>query len=159
MKKNVIQTITLNALILALYYVFSLPLGQLNYGIINIRISEIFIILAMFNKKFIFGLVGGCLLVNIFSGLPYDWLIGTSQTFLACLILYYLKPRIFSLILAAISCGLIIGIELHFFLKEPLWLAMGSVFLSELIILAIGYFIWQMALKNETLQKIILENK
>ena len=58
-RKKIIQTITLNALILALYYVFSLPLGQLNYGIINIRISEVFILLAMFNKKFIPGLVGG----------------------------------------------------------------------------------------------------
>ena len=50
-RKKIIQTITLNALILALYYVFSLPLGQLNYGIINIRISEVFILLAMFNKN------------------------------------------------------------------------------------------------------------
>ena len=57
-RKKIIQTITLNALILALYYVFSLPLGQLNYGIINIRISEVFILLAMFKKKFIPGLVG-----------------------------------------------------------------------------------------------------
>lgn len=156
-RKKIIQTITLNALILALYYVFSLPLGQLNYGIINIRISEVFILLAIFNKKFIPGLVGGCLLVNIFSGLPFDWLIGTGQTLIACLILYFIKNRYISLFLAALSCGVIIGVELHFFVNEPLWLAMGSVLLSELIILTIGYFIWKAALKNSAIQRLILE--
>ncbi len=156
-RNKIIQSITLNALILALYYVFSLPLGQLNYGIINIRISEIFVVLAMFNKKFIPGIVGGCLLVNIFSGLPFDWLIGTAQTLLACLLLYWVKNRYFSLFLAAVSCGVIIGLELHFFINKPLWLAMGSVFVSECIILICGYILWKIALKNQTLQRYLLQ--
>ena len=153
MQKNIVKTITINALIVAIYCVLSLPFGQLNYGIINIRVSEIFMILCMFNKKFIPSLVIGCLLVNIFSGMPYDWIIGTFQTLLSCFALYYIKNKILSISIASFLCGLIIGLELHFVLSYPIYLAIGSVWLSELIILIVGYFVFKIAVKNETIKK------
>lgn len=168
-KKNLIKVIAFNAIIAACYYVLSLPFGELNYGAINFRISEVFIILALYNKKFIPGLVLGCFLVNITSILPLDMLVGTSQTLVACLILtfsksklekinfkYILKEQI-GVILAALSCGIMIGAELYFYYEGSLFYHMISVFASELIILEVGYILWILLFKNSTIKKYLTD--
>lgn len=141
-----------SAIVAALYYALCL-INPWDYGIINLRFAEIFIVLAFYNKKFIPGLIIGCFIVNLFSDIPYDFIIGTTQTALACLVYYFMKNKYLATFLNALSCGIIIGLELHFFFAEPLLLSIGSVFISELTILSIGFLIF-----NEKVIKIILRN-
>lgn len=162
MKKNIVNTIAFNALIAALYFVLSLPFGELNYGAINFRISEILILLSLYNKRFVPGLVLGCFLVNTMSDLPLDMLIGTLQTLLACLILrvfsssntkFYLLKQQLAVFLCALSCGIIIGAELSFAYESMFVYHFFTITLSELIILEIGYWICYFLSKNRVFKK------
>lgn len=156
MKKNIVKTIAFNSLIAALYCTLALPFANLNYGIVNIRIAEVLVILAMYNRKYFYGLVVGCFVVNIFSSLPMDMLIGTFQTLVACFILYYIKPKGLALFLATLSCGLIIGFELYYFLDYEFFVACGSVLLSEFIILVFGYYLFKMVFRNDKIKDMLI---
>ena len=78
MKKLNTKMIALNAIIAAVYAAFTILLAPISYGSIQMRISEIMIFLAFYNKDYIPGLVLGCLIANIPSGLgAFDMVFGT----------------------------------------------------------------------------------
>ena len=84
MKKLNTKMIALNAIIAAVYAAFTILLAPISYGSIQMRISEIMIFLAFYNKDYIPGLVLGCLIANIPSGLgAFDMVFGTFATLLA----------------------------------------------------------------------------
>ncbi len=160
-RKKIITYITINGLIAALYVVLSLALGSLSFGtngFLDIRISEILMLFAFISPFYFPGLTIGCLITNLIgSSLIFDFIIGTLQTVLACFILYYLRKwSQIAIILAAMSCGIIIGLELYFlgFSTIGLWILV-SVFVSELITLEIGYFIYKLLMKNKYLQNLL----
>lgn len=160
-RKKIITYITINGLIAALYVVLSLVLGSLSFGtngFLDIRISEILMLFAFISPFYFPGLAIGCLITNLIgSSLIFDFIIGTLQTIIACFILYYLKKYSqLAIILAALSCGIIIGLELYFlgFSTIGLWIII-SVFVSELITLEIGYVVYKLLMKNKYVQNIL----
>ena len=128
MKNRSVETIVFNAIIASIYVAFTLLFAPFSYStkllFIELRISEILLVLTFFNKKYGPGLILGCFLANLLgSELGYiDWVIGTSQTALSVLIyilikklpLSNLKKVIIGSIINSIQCGLIIGAELTY---------------------------------------------
>lgn len=175
MRNRNVESIVFNAIIAAIYVAFTLLFAPFSYStkllFIELRISEILLVLTFYNKKYGPGLILGCFLANLLgSELGYiDWVIGTSQTALSVLIymlikklpLSNLKKVIIGSIINSIQCGLIIGAELtyvyctngeylNFFILQFL-----GVFIGELIILGIGIAIFEIAFKNKSLKKIL----
>lgn len=147
-RKNIVKTMCINALIVALYIALVYAFGDLSFGfangIISFRVAEILIVLCCFNKKFVFGAIAACLCANLIGGLPIDIIVGTIQTAISVLILAYLKNKQLSIILASLVCGIIIGLELYYLNLTVigLWIILTT-FLGELIILEIGYLLFK----------------
>ncbi len=116
-----------SALVAALYFAMSLPFMTLNFGAVQLRVSEAFTLLPVFSPGAITGVTLGCVLVNAFGAAtnanilgPLDILIGSLATFLAALCTYRLRNVRFKglPLLAALPPVLfnavIIGLELTF---------------------------------------------
>ena len=69
MNKNIVNTkfLVSTALIAAIYVVMTLAIAPLSFGMIQIRISEVLMLMAFIDKKYAPGLVLGCFIANCFS--------------------------------------------------------------------------------------------
>lgn len=175
MRNKKVENIVFNAIIAAIYIAFTLLFAPFSYStkllFIELRISEILLVLTFYNKKYGPGLILGCFIANLLgSDLgPIDWIIGTFQTALSVFVYYLikklplsnLKKVIIGSIINSIQCGLIIGAELtyvycdssnyfSFFLLQFL-----GVFIGEIIILTIGIIIFEIAFKNKELKRLL----
>lgn len=144
-KRFSVRTLTMNAIIMALYVVlcFVLPYQS---GAIQFRLSESLNHLVVFNRKFIWGVVGGVLVYNLFFGYgPMDVLFGGGQTLLALLatigMTKFVKNEkirlIWNTLFFTISMFLI-AIMLMWTAQLPFWPTYATTALSELIIMTIS---------------------
>lgn len=157
MKKIDIQTIAVNGIIAAAYAALTLLLAPISYGSIQMRISELMIFLAFYNKKYIPGLVLGCFLSNLASPLGvYDIVFGTCATLLAVIAMWKVQSRYLGALLGGVFNGLIVGAELTLVFKElPFYLNAFYVFVGEVVILMIGAIVFGLVEKNSAVMKVL----
>ena len=124
MRNNTVKTLTIQALIAAIYVVLTVVVAPFAYGTIQFRISESLAQLVVFSKKYWFPITLGVAIANIFSPLGIvDVFFGTLGTGLALAIsifvLKFIKNRlvrhIVNIILYLIICMPIIAYELTIF--------------------------------------------
>ena len=73
-----------SAVVAAIYAVLTLMLPMLSYGPIQLRFSEIMVLLVFYNRRFIPGLVLGCMLANLASPIAiFDVIFGSLASYLA----------------------------------------------------------------------------
>ncbi len=154
MTENTTKKIAANAVVAALYFVLTIALGSLSYEAIQFRIAECLMLLPFFRKDFICGLTIGCFLANLVSPLGWpDIVFGTLATFLSCLAVSYLSPRLLvAAIYPVVFNALIVGAELTFVFDEPwsaFWLNALYVGLGELAVMAAGYALFLLLLRNK----------
>lgn len=159
MKKMSVKWITINAIVAAAYAAMTILIYPLSYGQIQMRISEVMVFLAFYNKKYIPGLVVGCLIANIPSSLGMiDMVFGTFSTLLVVLAMYYIKNRYVAAIAGGLITGVIIGAELVYAFQLPFLINMFYVFAGEVIILLIGAFVFGIIEKNQQfMNKFLIE--
>lgn len=83
-----IRSITLSALIAALYTALTLITAALGFssGVIQVRISEALTVLPYFTPAAVSGLTVGCFISNLLTGgAPADILLGTAATLVAAI--------------------------------------------------------------------------
>lgn len=132
------ENLTRLALVAAMYVAISLLIPGMDYGIVQFRFSEFMVLLCFYRKDYSVSMILACLIVNLFSPLGwYDIVFGTLATAISVIPMYYMKNIYLAALLPIVSNGVIVGFELHHVLGDPLWLAMGSVALSEFIIIGI----------------------
>lgn len=86
------RQITLNAMIAAIYVVITIFLPS--YGPLQLRMTEMFAHLPMFNKKYSIGLIIGVAIANIRSEFGiYDVLFGTLHTAISLAIVFMLVKK------------------------------------------------------------------
>ena len=140
------KRITRTAIIAAIYAATTLAIAPFAYGSIQFRISEILVLLALFDPLYISGLTLGCLIANMLgpNGL-LDIIFGTLSTFISLIAIYftgkiiknYKLKLILSSIWPTIINGLIIGWMLNKLYKLPLILSMGEVAIGEFVVVTI----------------------
>ena len=92
-----IRQLTLNAMIAAIYVVITIFLPS--YGPLQLRLTEMFAHLPMFNKKYSVGLILGVAIANIRSEFGiYDVVFGTLHTALSLLIVFFIVKKSDSLL-------------------------------------------------------------
>lgn len=149
-----VSIIAMNAMIACVYAVLTIAIAPIAYGGIQMRVSEIMVFLAFYNKKYIPGLVLGCFIANMASPMGiWDMCFGTTATFLACIAMYQLKNLYLAALAGAVINGIIVGTELYLALELPFIINVFYVFIGELIVLVIGAILFQFLEKNETLMK------
>lgn len=167
-----VRNLVLNGLIAALYAVITIACGPLSYEFMQFRFSELLNLFVFFNPTTVVGLTLGCLIANLASTVgPWDILLGTLTTFVACImmIIYskFIKnlfsTAIFPCILNAIvvpftiylSC---LGTDASFLLEPGIYFIMfGWVLLGEVVcIYGVGYPLFLLLTKrNPSFYKLI----
>lgn len=156
------KSIATNAIVAAMYVALTYAFFFCSYGQLQVRVSELLMILAFFNPNYIIGLSIGCLIANIYSvtmGLTLlDMLFGTLATFLAGIFMSLCRHLLVATIFPAITNGIIVGAELTFLMNTDLtsenipvlyWTNFGFVFLGEIIAVSIiGYAIFMITIKK-----------
>lgn len=133
--------LSINALVAAIYVVLTVVLfPNLSYGMIQFRVAEILLILILFNRKYVLGIVLGTFIANLFSPLGIiDWVVGTGATIVSLYLMDRFKNKtMLSLIMPAIVNGLIVGVQLNLIFDLPLLASIGSVFVGEFVVVSIA---------------------
>lgn len=149
MKQKQSKDIVLPALVGALYVAISLLFAPLSFGAVQVRFSELFNHLCAYNKRYVYAVIIGCFITNLFSplGLP-DVIFGTTGTIIGTYLTWYFGRKtdnvIYKSIIATICQlpgTLLVGIELTIITKVPFWATWGSVAAGEMVSMIIGGFI------------------
>lgn len=146
MNKITIRDVITQSLIASIYFIFVVfpVFTPISFGFFQFRIAEALMILVLFNKKHVFGLTIGCFLANYFgmsSGITtmYDVIFGTLATFIgAYLMTLVKKPIMLSLLMPAISNGIIVGLVISYTFTnqvQSVFITMPVIFLSEIAVL------------------------
>ena len=143
---NKTKRIVLTAVIAALYAVTTLVIAPLSFGNYQFRISEVLVLLALFDPLYIGGLTLGCFIANMLgpNGIM-DVIFGTIATFISVLAVYY-TPKVIknsksALIIDSlwptIINGIIVGGMLSYLYALPLILTVFQVALGEFVVVTI----------------------
>ncbi len=160
-----VKTLIINALVAALYFVVTwlvAPFGFLN---IQLRLSELFNHLIVFNKKYFFGIVLGVFISNLFlSPTKADLIFGVLHTAVSLgitlLFARFIKSKIALMIINTIVFSFnmfIIAYMLKVFaeLKDAflvLWVSLG---ISEFVTMAVAILVIYFINKRLDLEKLI----
>lgn len=149
-----IKTLVGNGILAALYIAVSMLIQPFGFTNIQFRISEMFNHLVVFNKKYIYGIVLGVFLTNLFFSpmIAYDLVFGVGQSIIALLCtivsMRFIKGiwarMIFNTVVFTFTMFLI-AIELHLAFDLPFLLTWLTCAIGEFVVMAIGapvmYFI------------------
>ena len=119
--KQLIHGAVIGALYVILTFLQLLIFPESTSGAIQFRASEMLMIFALFSPSAVFGLTIGCAIVNIFNGLPLDFLIGSFATLLAGLLVYWTRNikikdfPILAVLFPALCNGILVGLEIQLF--------------------------------------------
>lgn len=157
MKTNLTtKKLTALSIVAAIYVVLTVMLGDLSYSNIQFRLSEALILLCFYKREYIYALSVGCLIANIFSGMPLDIIFGTLATVIAAFLVFKAKNIYIASVFPVIVNAIIVGAELNIFYGLPLWLTMAQVALGEFVCVCIlGVILFKSIEKNKVFMRII----
>lgn len=148
----------------AIYVVLTLAVPVLSYGSLQFRIAEALMLLCLFSKDYVFSVTLGCFISNIFSTVGMvDTIVGTAATLLAGVCIYLLRNRIgyeAASVFPVVFNAVIIGIELHFVIGEPLWMSMLSVAVGEIVCVSfLGVILLKLLSRNKAFMSMIKNDR
>ncbi|WP_071393634.1 QueT transporter family protein [Bacillus tuaregi] len=142
-----IKTLAVNGIVAALYIAVSFVIQPFGFTNVQFRVSEMFNHLIVFNKKFIYGIVLGVFLTNLFFSpmVAYDLVFGVGQSIVALLVTIF-SMRYIKGIWARMAFNTIVFTFTMFIIAFELNLAFGLPFLftwlttaaGELVVMVIG---------------------
>lgn len=156
MKNDRLVSLVQNAILGALYVALTLLFAPISYGAIQLRISEVLIMLPFFNKRWIPGIVIGTMIANFFSPLGIvDVIFGTLATLISVVIMSKTKNIVLAVIVPAVVNGVIIGTQLNILFNAPLITSMLYVAVGELIIVTIAAVLFRTLKSNKKVNELI----
>lgn len=141
-----VMSLTKMALITALYVVVTIFLAPFSFGAVQLRFSELFNYLPIFNKRYIGAVTLGVAISNFASPLGLvDVIIGSLSTFVVLCLSYYatkqLKSPVKKMILTAMICSLsmfTVAGQLTYFYQLPFFYTWLTVGIGEVLSMSIG---------------------
>ncbi len=156
------QTLAQLAAVTALYAALTIALQPISFGLVQLRISEVLVLLCFYRRDYSIALILGCFIANCFSPMALmDMCFGTLATAIAVIPMYSIKNLWIASLLPVISNAVIIGAELYFAFSQPMWLGILTVGAGELIVITIaGCPLFRFVLqKNNSFMNIIGSQK
>ncbi|AOH53134.1 hypothetical protein ABE28_002135 [Peribacillus muralis] len=141
------RTLVISGILAALYVAVSFVFQPISFGAYQFRVPEILNHLIVFNKKYIYGIVGGVFISNLlFSPMvPFDLVFGVGQSILALLLIIFVsrfikgvQGRMIATIIFFTFTMFLIAIELNLAFGLPFWLGWGTTAVGEFVVLLIG---------------------
>ncbi|MGL5151131.1 MAG: QueT transporter family protein [Clostridium sp.] len=147
------------ALVAAIYIVATVSFGDLSYGPIQARPSEILNFLAFIDPMYIPGLVLGCAISNFYSFGIIDVFVGSFATFLSTYLMYKTKNMLLASLWPVLNC-IFVALELYFLFGQPIIYNMATIGAGEFFIMTIvGYPIFRVLFKNKAFVNAIKIDK
>ncbi|MGA0351154.1 MAG: QueT transporter family protein [Acholeplasmataceae bacterium] len=147
-----------NAMIATLYVILVYVFAFMSFEAIQFRLAEALLIVFLFNKRTISGLLIGTFIANYLLspiGLV-DAFVGTSATLIALLLMQLVQSFWMKLLMPGIVNGIIIGLMLTLLYALPFVEMMFWVFLGETVVmLIVGYPFYLTLKKNTLFQELI----
>jgi uncharacterized membrane protein len=137
-----IKTLVVNAILAALYIAVSGLIAPFGFTNVQFRVSEMFNHLIVFNKKYIYGIIVGVFLANLFFSpmVQYDLIFGVGQSLIALLITI-LSARFIKGIWARMIVNTVVFTVTMFIIAFELNLAFDLPFLFTWLTVAAGEFV------------------
>jgi len=122
------------AMIGALYALLTIILAPISYGMVQVRVAEMLMILPFFTPAAVPGLFVGCLIANLYGGYGIlDIVFGSLATLLAAYLVTKIKNKFLAPLPPVIINAAIIGIVLHLVLGLPLYLTVAWVGVGQMV--------------------------
>ncbi len=145
MEKNqeVTRTLTTSemaklAIVTGLYVAITLLLAVISFGAIQVRLSEMFNYLSLYNKKYIWAVTLGVLIANLLSPLGMlDVVVGSVSTLIVLWINYSLTRKIRSRKIQMIVTAIVFAFSM-FTIAGQLTLVSGLPFFINWLIIGLG---------------------
>ena len=121
------------AMIAAIYVVITLIFAPISYGVIQVRISEMLMVLPYFTIAAVPGLFVGCMIANIFGGFGMlDIVFGSLATLISAYLVTKIKTKYLVPLPPVIINAIIVGAVLSTVLEMPfymtaIWVGIGQV--------------------------------
>lgn len=142
-----IRTLCVNGLLAAMYIAVSMLIQPFGFTNIQFRISEMFNHLIVFNKKYVYGIVLGVFLTNLFFSpmVAYDLVFGVGQSVLSLLItifsMRYIKNMWALMLINTLVFTFtmfIIAFELHLAFDLPFFFTWLTTAVGEFVVMLVG---------------------
>ncbi len=118
----------------AVYALLTIILAPISYGMIQVRVAEMLMILPFFTPAAVPGLFVGCLIANIFGGYGIlDIVFGSLATLLSAYLVTKIKNKYLVPLPPILVNAVIIGIVLHLVLGLPLYLTVAWVGFGQMV--------------------------
>lgn len=133
-KKEHIKYWTRAAMIGAIYVLLTVIFAPISYGMVQVRISEMLMVLPFFTLAAVPGLFVGCLIANIFGGLGIiDIVFGSLATLLSAYLVSKIGNKYLVPLPPVIINAVVIGLVLNFVMGIPFYLAAIWVGVGQII--------------------------
>jgi uncharacterized membrane protein len=159
-----IKTLAVNGVLAALYIAVTMIVQPIAFSNIQFRLPEMFNHLIVYNKKYLFGIVIGVFLSNLFFSpiVAYDLVFGVGQSILALTITIIIS-RFVRNIWARMAINTIvftftmflIALELNIAAKAPFLITWAVTAAGEFVVMAIGAPIIYALNKRINFEKLI----
>lgn len=160
MRKITTKDIVSNALIAALYVVFTLITYPISYLGIQFRFAEILVLLVFFRKDYSIGVIIGTAIANLASSIGLvDVGFGTAATVVACIGIMFSKQLAIACLFPIVANAFVVGFELYQFLGLPFWISVGEVALGETVVMIVGYVLFMILKRRKTFFENIRANQ
>ncbi|WP_066307687.1 QueT transporter family protein [Bacillus sp. FJAT-29814] len=149
-----VKEIVVNGIVAALYIAVSALIQPFGFTQVQFRVSEMFNHLIVFNKKYLYGIILGVFLTNLFFSpmKAYDLIFGVGQSLIALLITMmsakFIKGLWARMIVNTVVFTFtmfLIALELHLAFDLPFMFTWLTTAAGEFVVMAIGmpvmYFI------------------
>ncbi|MGN0648749.1 MAG: QueT transporter family protein [Oscillospiraceae bacterium] len=151
-----VAVITQVGLVAAVYAALTVLLAPFSYGAVQVRIAEALMLLCCCRKRWCIALSIGCLIANLFSGMPTDILFGTLATVIAAVLMYRIRKPVIAAFVPAVVNGLIVGAQLCLLYEMPFALAFLGVAAGEVIaVVLIGLPLYYGVMRSAAVRRLI----
>lgn len=134
MKKYNVNYLVKAGLIAAIYFVLTVFLEPISYGLVQFRISEALTILPLFEPAAIPALFIGCVLANIFGGLGLvDIVFGSLTTLAAAYLTSKMPNKYFAVLPPVLLNAFIVSIWVSKLANMPYLVAVGTIGFGEFV--------------------------
>lgn len=145
-----ISELAKSAIVTGLYVTLTLCLAPISYGMIQLRLSEMFNQLIHYNKRYLWAITLGVFIANAYSFGPIDMVVGSLATFIflsfSLLITKHIqdmrkKQLITSLLMAASMLAIAFELKILELDDHSFWLIFITMAIGEFLSTFLGGFI------------------
>jgi uncharacterized membrane protein len=159
-----VKSVVINGVLAALYIAVSALIQPFGFTQIQFRVSEMFNHLIVFNKKYLYGIILGVFLTNLFFSpmKAYDLIFGVGQSLIAMLITISVSRFVKGMWTRMIVNTLVftvtmffIALELHLAFQLPFLFTWLTTAIGEFVVMAVGMPVMYLINKRVHFEKMI----